>query len=475
MAQTPKKTKQASVKSAHPVASDSLSLAGRFEGTLHTGAIDLLIVLHVTKTPTGWEASLDSPDQGAFGIPIKTVTVANRKTHLEVPSIRGTFEGELSSDGNTLTGFWSQGSPLALTLVRKEKADVVKRPQTPKPPFPYKTEDVSYANPKAAGVTLAATLNLPAGEGPFPCVVFITGSGPQDRDETLFNHKPFAVIADYLARNGIASLRADDRGVAKSTGNFAAATSLDFKTDTEAGIAFLKTRKEIDPKRVGLIGHSEGGLIAPMVAVEMPSDVAAIVLLAGPAVRGEEIMLEQNKLILKSMGAPDAMVALGSRNLRGIFSILNSEKDDAKAQAEIISAASAQLAQQPGVTPEVLERQKPALALQAKMYSSAWFRFFLSFDPADTLKQVKCPVLALNGSKDLQVPPYQNLPVFEKIFNQSGNTELTTKEMPGLNHLFQTAQTGAIQEYGKLEETFQPAALVILGDWLRQKFGITTK
>jgi hypothetical protein len=355
---------------------------------------------------------------------------------------------------------------LPLVLKKTDKLSEARRPQTPKAPFPYKSEDVTYPN-ESARIILGATLTLPEGKGPFPAAVLITGSGAQDRDETLLGHRPFAVIADALTRRGIAVLRVDDRGVGKSTGSQADATSADFATDVAAGIAYLKTRPEVDPKRIGLVGHSEGGLIGPMVAAKSPEDVAYLVLLAGTGVNGAEILKAQSALILKAAGMPEGLVGAQSRLLAEILKVVAEEKDDKAAEARFELLTRAALAALPEADRKSLAAQAgPSGKAQFLRVKSPWFRYFLTFEPKTALAKVRCPVLALNGDKDLQVPPEQNLPAIEAALKSSGNDRVTTRVLPGLNHLFQRCKTGAPSEYATIEETFDPAALKVVADWI---------
>ncbi|MBC7807525.1 MAG: alpha/beta fold hydrolase, partial [Akkermansiaceae bacterium] len=357
------------------------------------------------------------------------------------------------------------GQSLPLTLTRMTKEAVVVRPQTPKPPFPYQTEEVAYANPKAMGVSIAGTLSVPAGAGPFPVVLFITGSGPQDRDETIMEHKPFAVIADYLARRGIASLRVDDRSVGKSTGDLAKATSADFAEDARAGVAFLKGRAEVNAKQVGLLGHSEGGLIAPMIASNNP-DIAFVVLLAGPGASGKEIILEQQKAVVTAMGAPEAMLAENQRFSKAVIAIIEQDKDPVAARKKINAFIAKEVVAVPVAQRKAVTRQLQNGFLP---WTEPWFTYFMRYEPAPVLQSVSCPVLALNGSLDLQVLPKQNLPLLEAALQKGNNKDVTVKELPGLNHLFQHAKTGSPMEYATITETFAPEALAIIGDWIAER------
>jgi hypothetical protein len=440
---------------AFAMAQDVSSLDGDWDGTLTVSAgLKLRLALHAETHDGATSAVLFSVDRNNARIPVTAITRDGGILTLTVPAAHGSFTGTLSA--NTFSGTWTQGASLPLTFVRRPSGmtgpPALKRPQEPKPPFPYKSEDVTFAGP--GGITLAATLTTPEGAGPFLAVVLAQGSGPHDRDETIMGHKPFWVLADALTRRGIAVLRADKRGIGKSTGDYANATSGDFAADTEASVAYLRSLKNVAPKKVGLIGHSEGGMIAPMVAAADP-DIAFIVLMAGPGLKGEDILLMQQRLIGQAMGiSPDTLAKATALN-RQVYEAVLAEKDanDAKAKVTAIFAAN----------------NVPANAADAgaATATSPWFRFFLSYDPAPTLRQVKCPVLAIDGSLDLQVPPKEDLAAIKAAL--SANPDATVKELPGLNHLFQTAKTGAPGEYGEIEETIAPAALAVVGDWIVER------
>jgi hypothetical protein len=349
---------------------------------------------------------------------------------------------------------------MVTVLLTVSNATLVKaRPQDPKPPFLYQSVEVSYKNSKAQSVRLGGTFVIPKGQPPFPTVLLITGSGLQDRDETIFNHRPFAVIADYLARRGIASLRVDDRSVGKSTGDVEDATTADFATDVEAGVAFLKTRPEVVSKRIGLIGHSEGGIIAPIVAAKPENDIAFIILLAGTGVTGDRILLEQQIAITKANGANPQTIETQRKLMETLLPMIRTSNETRDALTNRLVATAKTIA--PGASAE---------KIQGNMYrlTSPWMRFFVSYDPAPALAKVKCPVLALNGAKDVQITPQLNLTAIERILKQSGNQNFKTLELTGLNHLFQTAQTGSPSEYEEIEETFSPTALKLIADWIEQ-------
>ena len=432
---------------------------GFWLGALDIGSAKLRIGFHIVNMEDGLSATADSPDQGAKGMAVSSIARTGDKLKLEMKSIGASFEGTISEDLKSIEGTFTQSGneiPLVLKPTSGPIAKIArKRPQNPVKPYPYRDEDVTYRN-EAAGITLAATLTLPQGKGPFPAVVLITGSGPQDRDEALLEHKPFLVLADHLTRKGIAVLRADDRGVGKSGGDFTKATSADFATDAEAGLAFLKTRPEIDARRLGLIGHSEGGMIAPMIAARN-REVAFIVLMAGTGVSGAEVLPAQVTAIAEAGGASHDKALAEGVNEREILALL------------LKGASEDELVKKMGeLAPKVTEDQRRA---QLKGLESPWFRYFLSYDPAEALRKVKCPVLALNGEKDMQVIPGQNLPAIRKALTEGGNKHFEAEQLPGLNHLFQTAKTGAPREYVEIEETIAPVALNRISDWVLKTAG----
>ena len=440
-------------------------IEGIWHGKLKVGAIELRLVFQLSKKDQGYNAKMDSPDQGASGIPCDEVVFKDGQVRIEIKKLKGKYQGKLKN-ANEIAGDWQQGGQtFPLTLKRTDKAPSVQRPQEPKRPYPYRDEEITYANEKA-GIKFAGTLTLPRGKGPFPAVLLITGSGPQDRNESVLGHKPFLVLADYLTRRGIAVLRVDDRGVGGSGGDTMSSTSADFAGDALAGVAFLKTRAEIDPRHIGLVGHSEGGIVAPLAAVRSP-DVAFIVLLAGTGLVGEELMYLQGALVTKSMGGSAKDVASNRRVQQAIFKIVKEEKDNVKAAKKIDDLETELLAK----IDDAKERKKLAgsLGAQKTLVLSAWFRSFLAYDPAPALRKVKCPVLALVGAKDVQVAPKENLAAISRALKEGDNQDYTVKELPGLNHLFQRCKTGAVSEYSQIEETIAPAALEEIADWILKR------
>jgi pimeloyl-ACP methyl ester carboxylesterase len=440
-------------------------LPGSWLGTLKVQGIELRLVMNIAFNPADSAiVTFDSPDQGASDIPTSKVVVKGDSLFVSLKMVGGKLTGKVSPDRLSISGVWKQGGfSLPITMNKQEKKLVINRPQEPKPPYPYTTAEVTFRNEKA-GIVLAGTLTIPKGEGRFPAVILVSGSGPQNRDEETLGHKPFLVLADHLTRQGIMVLRYDDRGVARSGGSFVTATTIDFASDAEAAIGFLMTRPEADTTRIGLLGHSEGGLIAPMVA-SARKDVAFIVLYAGPGMTGEQVLLTQARVIGEKSGTKPADLESEQKLLAKVYSILKKTPDNTKAGEMITRAVRAEDKKHHNDT-SYKTSTDAELALQLQSVTSPWMRCFLTLDPAKYLQQVKCPVMAVNGSLDLQVIPEANLRAIESALLVGGNPHYTVKEFPGLNHLFQHATTGLPSEYSKIEETVSPEVLGATSDWI---------
>jgi fermentation-respiration switch protein FrsA (DUF1100 family) len=432
-------------------------IAGDWNGILKAPNIQLRLVLHIKSTEAGYSATMDSPDQGANGIPVTSVSCEDNVLKFAIAALGVEYEGTLGDDGNIAGTFNQMGTSLPLNLVR------LVRPQEPAKPYPYYEEEVSFEN-KDDSVTLAGTLTLPQKNGVFPAVVLISGSGDHNRNEEIMGHKPFLVIADYLTRNGIAVLRFDDRGTAVSTGNFATATTYDFSKDAEAAVRYLQSRKEIHKKKIGLIGHSEGGSVAPMVAARN-KDVAFIVLLAGPGVRGDQILLMQQELIAKASGISESDRNLGKKINEAVYQRVLQATDTEQLKTDLTDFLKQAIQDVPDAYKAMYNDN--FIAASVKRMTSPWMQYFIKYDPATTLEKVKCPVLAINGEKDLQVPAKVNLETIATALTKGGNKHFTTKEIPGLNHLFQECDTGAPAEYIAIEQTFSPVALDEILRWIK--------
>ncbi len=431
---------------------------GLWQAALETHGMRLRLQLHVVHDTDGQlVGALDSLDQQVSGLPAVRMEFKEAAFRFEIPAVAGVFEGTLNPAKNKLIGTWSQtGAQEKIDFVRSDQPLELRRPQTPSKPYPYREEAVSFSN-AAASVTLAGTLTLPRGAGPFPAALLIAGSGPNDRDEALASHRPFLVLADHLTRKGIAVLRYDKRGIGESTGSTDKATTLDLASDAQAALAYLKTRKEIDPAKIALIGHSEGAMIAPLIA-SRTKDVAWVVLLAAPATFGEETLLNQSELIGKAADLTDEQLEASLNFDQAAYELVRTEKDPATLR-EKLNGLVKETGLGVAMPPTLLETQ-------LRMMESPWFRFFIDYDPLPNLKTLQVPVLALYGQKDLQVPSRANLPLLKQALQDAGNKDADVRELPDLNHLFQHAYSGTPTEYAAIEETFSPDALQIISDWL---------
>ena len=433
---------------------------GQWSGVI-AGAMP--IVVTISKNASGvWSASALSPSQGNATLDFDTVTATKDHLSLRQERINASYDASWNAEKKSWIGTWNQGQSAPLELKRVDaqglQALQPKRPQEAAIAAgvtPYAASEVRFPQAEA-GIELAATLTLPQGKGPFPAVVLVHGSGPNTRDEEAFGHKIFLVLADHLSRHGIAVLRYDKRGIGASGGNYKAATTFDFAADACAAVSYLRTRSEIDQHQIGMIGHSEGGLIAPLAAARDPA-LAFIVMLAGPAVRGELLLTEQIALIEKAGGETDAHISASRTLNRALFAALVASKTPEQGARR--AKAILDQAQADGVLPA------DEAKAQLKLFGSPWFHAFLSYDPAPTLARVMQPVLALNGERDLQVPAKMDLDALRLALRH--NRHAVIKEMAGLNHLFQNAQTGAPSEYGTIEETVAPLALSTISDWIQ--------
>ncbi len=444
-------------------------VAGRWVGTLKVPGAELTLVFRIQTDFEGrFSALLDSPDQGAKDIPCDSVTFADPQLTIVLNAIGARYEAILS--GDTLRGTFTQSGmsfPLMLTPAAEEDRTTL-RPQEPRKPYLYLTEEVRFSNP-TDGDTLAGTLTLPATPGPHAAVVLITGSGPQDRDESLMNHKPFLIWADALTRRGIAVLRYDDRGVGASTGDFSTATTVDFSRDTEAALDYLRSRpKDIDPRRIGLMGHSEGGLIAPMVAARRPEAVAFVVLLAAPGVRGDSLlMMQREALIGAARGVPDSVQQVNLRIDEEVYALLRSADDNTDSLRSTLAACfRSAMESHPGLGNIPPEQREGAIAGYVAQLTSPWMRAFVRYEPQPTLRRVTCPVLAVNGRQDVQVLAEANLSAIRHALEAGGNRHVRTLELPGLNHLFQHCVTCTPDEYSRIRQTVAPEVLRTVIDWI---------
>jgi hypothetical protein len=427
-------------------------IEGYWKGKLSLGPQQLEMAFDIKATENGYSATLDVPAQGAFDMPVDETVFQDNRLQMTMSAMGASYSGALK-EGIIEGEFSQRGMTFPLNLEKGEKEAQKARPQDPQPPFDYRVEDVKFTNEKD-GIELAGTLTLPKQSGKHPAVVLVSGSGQQNRDEELMNHRPFWVIADYLTKQGIAVLRYDDRGMGESGGTFGGATSLDFSNDAEAAFDYLRNRKEIDPSRIGILGHSEGGIINFMVAARRP-EVAFLVSLAGPAVNGIEVLKEQQKAILRASGMTEEAVQFSSNANAQMFDII-----EASSNREEADTLLRQLVKGWGYNEELTEQTVGELV-------SPWMYYFLKYDPTEAIIKVKCPALLLNGSKDLQVLASQNFPAYEKIIAEHGKTNLILREMPDLNHLFQHCETGSPNEYVTIDETISPEVLEAIVEFVK--------
>ncbi|MDD2228257.1 MAG: alpha/beta fold hydrolase [Candidatus Cloacimonetes bacterium] len=433
-------------------------ITGRWFAILDVKVAQLKIIFNIEHLDKKLHATMDIPDQHAIAIPMTSVTFENSILRMELAASNISIEGEYKQ--SEIHGIFKQNGqefPFILSRTEAEKKHYL-RPQEPKEPFPYHSEDVYFENLQD-GIKLAGTLSIPEGGRTYPALVFITGSGAQDRDEKVCEHKPFWVIADYLARRGIASLRYDDRGFAKSEGNFASATTYDLARDAASAVAYLKNRPEISG--IGLIGHSEGGIIAPMVASQT-EDVRFIIMLAGTGKRGDEMLLMQQEAIMRASGAAEEIIQNNLSVNSLVFSFLRRSQDLATSTEEVPSYLENILQEGTYTIPDNL-----SINSFVSLFANPWFYEFIKLDPVTYLEKVHCPVFALNGSKDTQVPAKANLSAIQAALETAGNNDVTIREYSNLNHLFQECATGLPDEYIQIEQTISPCILEDIAAWLK--------
>ncbi|MFZ0456171.1 MAG: alpha/beta fold hydrolase, partial [Ignavibacteriaceae bacterium] len=409
---------------------------------------------------------LDSPDQSVMNIPASKVYYGDDSVFVEIKSLNGIYSGKFNNDKSELVGKWTQrGSSFPLKLDRTKKIVEAKRPQEPQRPFPYNEEEVTFEN-RNAGITLAGTFTFPKEGNNFPAVVLVTGSGPQNRNEEVFGHKPFLVWSDYLTRNGIAVLRFDDRGTGNSKGTYNGSTTADFVVDAIAAVEYLKNRKEIDKEKIGIVGHSEGGVIAP-IAANKCKDISFIVLGAGTAVPGDEIISLQLESISRLENVPEAEIKKEKEINDKTFNFIKNSKDSAEAAGKINELYQNYYTSLPDSEKSKPENSSQSIEQKEKSFLSPWMRYFLKFDPRTELAKLDIPVLALFGEKDIQVSPAQNKDEMEIALQKSKSKNFKVIVIPGLNHVFQECETGAISEYGRIEQTTSPKMLSAMTGWIK--------
>lgn len=435
-------------------------LDGRWEGQLIRSDTELEFALNIQTDDDGTRATLDSISQAAYDIPVTGLDRSGNAVRFQIPAANVTYEGQIT--GDTLSGDWIRPGFETVTVTFERVSQTVEalnRPQTPQAPFPYVIEEVRIENPDAEGVALAGSLTLPEGEGPFPGVVLISGSGPQDRDESVWTHQPFAVLADHLTRQGIAVLRYDDRGFADSTGDFASATSPDFASDAAAVADWMRTHPRISA--VGLAGHSEGGLIAPIVAAEH-GDTAFVILLAGPGTPGHRFILDQIVANSDAMGIDRAHTRARVAVMETLVDAVRHARDRESAEAALDGLLTEE-------TLSVLDVPADQKAVFINSMSRDWYRELVNYDPSDWFDRMDQPVLALQGTLDLQIVAEPNAAGLETLLADKTDAQIVILE--GRNHLFQNAETGLMTEYAQIDETFDPEVMTLIADWIKARFG----
>jgi pimeloyl-ACP methyl ester carboxylesterase len=445
-------------------------ILGFWNGKVDLGSSKLRITFILEGDLEHLTATMGSPDQGDALFPCSEAYFSSGEITLRVKEIGLEYHGALVANKKQFEGqLYQGGQSFPCTLVRERLLAEAAKPkaQEPLPPFPYNTFEISFAG-GSPGVMLSGTLSLPNGKGPFPCVILITGSGPQNRDEEILGHKPFLVLSDYLVKKGMAVFRYDDRGIAQSGGNFMESTTLDFANDARAALQMLQENKQIDKSKIGLAGHSEGGTITGMVAADNP-DVAFVISIAGTGLPGGEVLIKQNFDYARSEGASVAEAEAQAEQTRKMVAIMTSGLDSNDRLIKLKELYAESLEPQRASIPN-FEKTVEETALEV---NTPWLHYFLNYNPQPDWMRVKCPVLALNGGKDVQVNAQANLSAISSALEAGKNYRYKTTLLPDLNHLFQTAVSGSPSEYGQLEETFSTDALESIADWLAREAIIT--
>jgi uncharacterized protein len=446
------------------VAQSKCNLEGNWLAKIKAGAT-IRVGISVSKNEKGeYSGYLVSPDQSKEHYALDEVKYINDTAKFRCKKIQLKYKAVFGEGCDTLQGDWNQTGVISVKMWRVDTLPEMLRPQEPHPPYPYMEEEVKFPN-KKGGFSLAGTLTYPNSGGPFPVVIMVTGSGPQDRNEELLGHKPFLVIADYLTRQGIAVLRYDDRGIGASGGNYSDGTTYDFASDAQAAFDFLKTHPKIDPSKIGIMGHSEGGLIAPIVASKN-KNIAFVVLLAGPGTSGKQILVSQSELIGRAEGAKEEEIKENMRINKKIFDIVEKGKDPKKIAEQIRTTLKDEASKMTEDQRKEADLTDMTITQIVMKVANKWFIAFVKLDPQPYLKKVSCPLLAIGGEKDLQVPVKENLPAIESALKNGKCKNYTVKELPGLNHLFQHCTSGSPSEYAAISETFSPEALKLIGDWI---------
>ena len=443
----------------------SQSIEGEWFGDLNIMGSMMSLSFDFKIAGEKWTGTMSVPQQNAKGIPLTSVTNEDNGLQFLFDAAGITFTGKFN-ENQEIEGVFSQnGQNFPLVLTRESK-EILKpnRPQEPKAPFPYEIEEITFENTKE-NIKLAGTLTYPQTNKPYPVVVLISGSGPQNRNSEILGHQSFWVIADYLTRNGIGVLRFDERGVGKSEGNYAEATSFDFAADVAAAVLYLKTKSGVDAKKIGLIGHSEGGMIAPIVASKDKS-IAYMILLAGPGIPCSELLLEQSNLVGKSQGMSEEQLQEAEKTNQLLYALLKTKESKEEIKPKLTALIEKSLLIDSNLKELSSQQKKQLIDQQLNQLLTPWFRTFIQYEPAVYLEKVNCPMLVLNGEKDIQVAPKSNTNGIKMATDKAKNKKVEIKIYPQLNHLFQTCTTCTVEEYGSLEETFSPMVLSDMKNWI---------
>jgi pimeloyl-ACP methyl ester carboxylesterase len=447
---------------------NSQDIIGTWKGDLEIPGNKLPLVFQVSQKGNELMATMDSPAQSTFDVPVAKTYLIDGVVTFDLTNLGITYSGKLK--GGIISGKFMQSGiefPLELNKVEDYKGkEGIIRPQEPSRPFPYQEESVKFKSEN--DIILAGTLTLPANTDGAPVVILISGSGPQARNEEFMSHKPFLVLADHLTKNGISVLRYDDRGVGESTGNFAGSTSFDFANDVEAAVMFIKSRAEFVNSPIGLIGHSEGGLIAPIVASQKGL-VDFIVLMAGPGVPGDQLLLTQQRDLRTLAGESEEVITATVNESEGAFELIKKYGGTDEFNHEIRNYINRQINQLPESEKPSDEKQEEIIQKNLKKLNDPWLQNLIKYDPSEYLRRVDVPVLALNGGRDVQVAAYENLHAIEAALKSGKNPAFTVKLFPEMNHLFQKCETGAMREYAQIENTIDPEVLNFMSEWILKR------
>ena len=444
-----------------------LNYPNYWEGKMQAGGQTITFWLKVYNDNDSIKGTIDIPEQGIANKEIDELNISGNIFAYKLNAYLAEYTGIISKDRQSIVGKWTQmNKDYNLDFIRLKDEPRLNRPQEPKPPYPYSVEEVEFENKKTK-IKLKGTLTLPENSWNAPAVILVSGSGPQDRNSEIFGHKPFLVLADYFTKNGIAVLRFDDRGTGESEGNFQNATTYDFTDDVETAFNFLKNHKSINSKNIGIVGHSEGGVIAPLLASKNKY-VAFIVMMAGPGSSGEDILYQQTELIGLAEGKSKKELKKDIKFLSKVYKVAKSDKsykEGFKSLRKLYKRKTFFMTQKRKEERNLTKQFTEAITMQVM---SSWFREFLRLQPSDYLPKVKCPVLAISGNKDLQVPPDPNIILIEKLLAEADNKSVTIVRLDNLNHLFQHCETGSVTEYPYIEETFSVEGMKIIADWINK-------